>query len=100
MPSTQTTRPSAQPIGRDGKVTIAKEIRDALGIKPGSVAVQRLVDDHIELRIYPAEHQNSLRGILAKTRKHRVPPEDWDERRRRAWPDAVRAEWSDNQQDE
>lgn len=29
------------------------------------------------LRSYPVEHKRSLRGILAGTRKRRVPPEEW-----------------------
>ena len=84
----------AQPIGPEGEVTIAKEIREALGVEPGSMAVQQVVDDHIELRIYPAEHQRSLRGILAPSRKHRIPPEEWNERKEQAWADAVREEWA------
>jgi AbrB family looped-hinge helix DNA binding protein len=53
-------------VGSKGQVVIAKEIRDALGIVPGSLAVQRQVGDTVELRFLPPEHHRSLRGILAQ----------------------------------
>lgn len=46
------------------------------------------------------EHQRSLRGLLAASRKHRIPMEEWDERRRQAWPDAARAEWASDRESE
>ena len=87
-------------VGSRGQVVIEKAIRDALGIEPGAIARQELVGDHVEIRFYPAEHEDSLRGILAPSRKHRVPPEEWEERRRRAWPDAIRARWHREGSDE
>ena len=53
-------------VGSKGQVVIAKEIRDALGIVEGSLAVQRRVGDKVELRFLPPEHERSLRGILAE----------------------------------
>jgi len=55
----------ASRVGSKGQVVIAKEIRDALGIVPGSLALQRRVGDAVELRFLPPEHHRSLRGILA-----------------------------------
>ena len=73
-------------IGQRGQIVIEKPIRDALGLQPGDVAVQRLVGDHGELRFYPPEHAESLRGVLAEQARHSVPPH--------AWPEAVDAAWA------
>lgn len=56
----------ASRVGSKGQVVIAKEIRDALGIVEGSMAVQRRVGDTVELRFFPPEHERSLRGVLAE----------------------------------
>jgi len=40
-------------VGPKGQVVISKEIRDRLGIGPGWLALQRLVDDHVELFFVP-----------------------------------------------
>ena len=49
-----------------GQVVIAKEIRDRLGIAPGWVALQRVVDDHVELYFLPPERRESLKGTLRR----------------------------------
>ncbi len=40
-------------VGTQGQVVIDEAIRDALGIVPGWVTVQRLVDDHVEIHFLP-----------------------------------------------
>lgn len=78
-------------VGTKGQVVIDKSIRDELGIEPGFVAVQRRVGDHVEIRFYPAEHERSLRGVLADAVTRPVDPgEDWSELRRRGWAAAAR----------
>ena len=78
-------------VGTKGQVVIDKAIRDDLGIEPGFVAVQRRVGDHVEIRFYPAEHERSLRGLLADAVTRPVDPEDdWSELRRRGWAAAAR----------
>ncbi len=67
----------ARVVGSKGQVVIEKPIRDALGIRPGYIAVQKLVGDHVEIHFYPPEHQESLRGVLADVAKRRVSPEEW-----------------------
>ena len=55
----------AHVVGQKGEVVIAKEIRDSLGIAPGWMALQRIVDDHVEIRFFPPDHGESLKGTLA-----------------------------------
>jgi AbrB family looped-hinge helix DNA binding protein len=54
----------AHVVGPKGQVVIEKEIRDRLGIGPGWKAIQRIVDDHVELRFIPPPHNRSLAGCL------------------------------------
>lgn len=80
-------------VGNKGQVVIAKEIRERLGVKPGWVALQRLVGDRVEIYFLPPEHRESLKGGLAQYLKTRVPPgEAWDRARRTAWEAAAREE--------
>ena len=77
----------AHVVGPKGQVVIAKEIRDRLGVEPGWLALQRLVDDHVEVYFLPPEHRKSLKGNLARHLKTRVIAE-------KAWPDAREAAWA------
>lgn len=83
----------AYTVGEKGQVVIEKGIREALGVEPGSVAVQTLVEDHVEIRFFPPEHRRSLKGILAKYVVRSLTPEDWPSVRERAWDDAVAEDW-------
>lgn len=77
-------------VGPKGQVVIAKEIRDRLGIAPGWVALQRVVDDHVEIYFLPPEHRESLKGSLATHIKAAVAPGDqWRRARERAWRNAA-----------
>ena len=72
-------------------MVINKEIRKKLGIEPGWLALQRIVDDHVEIYFLPPEHNRSLKGILAPYIKtHIAPGKEWDEARERAWEWAAR----------
>ncbi len=80
-------------VGAKGQVVIAKEIRDQLGVKPGWVALERVVDDHVEIRFVPmGPHRRSLFGILARYVKQSVPEEDWERVREQASEQAAQ-EW-------
>ena len=80
----------ATKVGTKGQVVIDKQIRDRLGIGAGWLALQRLVDDHVEIYFVGPEHNRSLMGSLKKF----VDPElvrglSWDEIRELAWSRAV-----------
>ncbi len=80
-------------VGQKGQVVIEKALRDALGIEPGYVAVQRMMGDHIELYFYPPEHNDSLLGALKG--KVQIPKEEmeWADIRQRAWEIASVRDW-------
>ena len=73
-------------VGGKGEVVIKKELRDKLGIEPGWIALQRLVDNRIEIQFIPPEHNESLKGNLANyVKKSIAPGKEWDEAREAAW---------------
>lgn len=76
----------ANVVGPKGQVVITKEIRDRLGVEPGWMALQRLVNDHVEVYFLPPEHRKSLKGSLSKHIKVRVAPgSEWNRAREAAW---------------
>lgn len=84
----------ASTVGEKGQVVINKPIRDALGIQPGFIAVQKVVGDHVELRFYPPEHSRSLKGVLAKYVKRSISEEEWQNAKEEAWAQAVAEDWA------
>lgn len=79
----------AHKVGTKGQVVIAKEIRDQLGIEPGTLTIQRAVGDHLEIRFIPVTH-HSLAGILAGRGEPIGSDDDWHEVKERAWAAAAR----------
>jgi bifunctional DNA-binding transcriptional regulator/antitoxin component of YhaV-PrlF toxin-antitoxin module len=84
----------AHSVGEKGQVVIEKPLRDALGVQPGFVTVQTLVNDHIEIRFYPPEHNRSLRGVLKKYVDRDLSAEELREARERAWAEAATEDWN------
>ena len=80
-------------VGTKGQVVIAKKLRDQLGIKPGWLATQVVVDDHVEIYFAPPSHRRSLKGCLREyaARAGIHAGQDWDEVRGAAWTSAVRS---------
>jgi AbrB family looped-hinge helix DNA binding protein len=72
-------------VGAKGRIVIPKAIRTQLGIQPGWIALQRLVDDHLEIYFVPPEHRRSLKGSLAPYVKAQITPEKWWDSREKAW---------------
>ena len=79
----------ANVVGTKGQVLIANHIRDQLGIGPGWIAIQRAVDDRVEIVFLPPEHRESLKGSLAPHMKASVPPDEWQRVRKRGWHEAA-----------
>jgi bifunctional DNA-binding transcriptional regulator/antitoxin component of YhaV-PrlF toxin-antitoxin module len=81
-------------VGEKGQVVIQKPLREALGVQPGFVTVQTLVNDHIEIRFYPPEHTRSLRGALKKYATRILSTGELREAREKAWDEAVTVDWN------
>ena len=79
----------ANKVGEKGQVVIDKAIRDRLGIGPGWLAIQRIVDDHVEIYFVTPEHNRSLAGSLAEYVTDDVKNLSWDEIREMAWAAAA-----------
>ena len=80
----------AHVVGSKGQFVIAKEIRDRLGVKAGWLALQTLVDDHLEVQFVPPEHRESLKGNLRPYLKGRVADgSEWRAAREAAWAAAM-----------
>jgi bifunctional DNA-binding transcriptional regulator/antitoxin component of YhaV-PrlF toxin-antitoxin module len=49
-----------------GQITVDRELRERLGVRPGMVAVQHVVGTQLIVTFIPAPHDRSLAGILGK----------------------------------
>ena len=86
----------AYTVGTKGQVVISKEIRDELGVRPGWMAIQQVVNGHVEIYFVPPEHNRSLKGALAKYARN-VPPEtDWRKIKDLAWEAHVKERWGND----
>ena len=53
-------------VSRRGQITIDRDARKQLGVRPGMVAHQRVVDGRLEVVFLPAPHRRSLCGALRR----------------------------------
>lgn len=51
-------------VSTRGQMTIDRVARKQLGVCPGMIAYQRVVDDHLEVYFLPGPHNRSLFGVL------------------------------------
>jgi len=72
-------------VGPKGQVVISKEARERLGVRPGWIAVQRLIDDHLEVYFFPPPHERSLKGRLAGRTKRKLSESELRQAREKAW---------------
>lgn len=84
----------ATKVGMKGQVVIEQRIRQALGVQPGALAIQRLVGDHVEIQFVAAPHRESVFGILRPHVRHW--PDDPDDPDPVA--DAWAADWAEQEQ--
>ncbi|MBF8290930.1 MAG: hypothetical protein HW391_1898 [Chloroflexi bacterium] len=68
-------------VGERGQITIEREIREKLGIRPKDLAVQRVENGTLVVEfVRPYEpHMRSLAGILGPSPRHPREPLDIDE---------------------
>ena len=61
-----------------------------MGVKPGWLALQRVVDSHLEIYFVPPEHNRSLKGSLAPYTNVTIPPNaKWSDIKDKAWEIAI-----------
>jgi bifunctional DNA-binding transcriptional regulator/antitoxin component of YhaV-PrlF toxin-antitoxin module len=79
-------------VGPKGQVVAEQRIRQQLGIRPGMRTVQRVADDHVELRFLPAEHTRSLAGVARPYIRRWPAPEEFDDLGR-LWAEEARQKY-------
>ncbi len=68
-------------VGERGQITIEKEIRETLGVRPRDIAVQHVEDGRLVVTFVkqPEPHMRSLAGILGPPPRRPDPTKSWDE---------------------
>jgi bifunctional DNA-binding transcriptional regulator/antitoxin component of YhaV-PrlF toxin-antitoxin module len=56
----------ASRVSDRGQITIDRSLRNQLGIRPGMVAHQRVVNGHLEVVFLPEPHSRSLYGAFRR----------------------------------
>lgn len=73
----------ANVVGERFQITIDKQVREALGVKPGDLAVERAEDGRLVVEFVPKPHHRSLLGVLK--RPGQEPITDWTALKEAAW---------------
>jgi bifunctional DNA-binding transcriptional regulator/antitoxin component of YhaV-PrlF toxin-antitoxin module len=68
-------------VGDRGQITIEKEIREKLGVRPRDIAVQQIEDGRLIVTfVKPYEpHMRSVAGVLGPPPRLPDPSKSWDE---------------------
>ena len=64
-------------LGERGRITLAKRIREELGVHPGDQAIQRVEDGRLVVEFVSGRHRRSLAGSLAPKVTRRPNDESW-----------------------
>ena len=51
-------------VSERGQFTIDRDVRKKLGVEPGMIAYQRVVNGRLEVIFLPAPHRRSLYGVF------------------------------------
>jgi len=78
-------------VGAKYQMVIDRTARQRLGVRPGWMAVQTVVGDHLEVRFLPPEHDESLAGSLRQYAQRSQG--DHAAEKRLAWDGEVDAHW-------
>jgi bifunctional DNA-binding transcriptional regulator/antitoxin component of YhaV-PrlF toxin-antitoxin module len=54
----------ASEVSELGQITLDREVQEELGVEPGMIAYQRVVDGHLEVFFLPAPHNESLFDVF------------------------------------
>lgn len=80
-------------VGPNGELTLDPGVIEVLGIEPGSLAFQRVVDGHLEIHFVSVPHPGSLLGRLrpyiSEEVLDRVSRMEWHAIEEEAWRMAV-----------
>jgi bifunctional DNA-binding transcriptional regulator/antitoxin component of YhaV-PrlF toxin-antitoxin module len=77
-------------VGTKGQVTIEKDIREALGVRPGWRAIQRRVGNQVVISFRPPKHRESLLGFLSDPQgPHLASSAEFQAAVERAWDEAA-----------
>jgi len=75
----------ANVVGDRYQITIDKQVREELGLKPGDLAIERVEDGRLVIE-FSRPHRESMLGVLkAYATKPIVPIDDWEAVKDRAW---------------
>jgi bifunctional DNA-binding transcriptional regulator/antitoxin component of YhaV-PrlF toxin-antitoxin module len=68
-------------VGQRGQITIEKELRETLGVRPRDIAVQHVEDGRLVVTFVrrPEPHMRSLAGVLGPPPRRPDPGKSWDE---------------------
>ena len=69
-------RRMASRVSAQGQITIDRAARRALSVQPGMIAVQIVVDNHLQVYFLPARHRRSLFGRLPP--RERASTDRWE----------------------